>query len=397
MKPGRRPIGLFVACAAVSLVLSACSPLPALIRGPESTQSVYMPGVASSGDAVSPLQPSPVSPGAGELTSSPVPPATLPPAAPTAPALQGRVWQWTASTFKDGGELAPGDPARYTIELLPDGNALAQADCNFGTGSYRADAGRLAFGPIGATKMACEGDSLDSAFLAQLSKVESYRFDGDELVLRLQDEAGEMRLVGSAETAEPTLPPPATPEGLTPTPLPATLPPPMTPTFTPVIPTATEPPTPAVPTAAPTLAIPTATPTLAVPTATAQATLPPTVVVMEVSLPSTAWTVQSLLAGGVNRVPAPGAAPTLEFAADGAKVTGSTGCNTYRAAIYINGDQIQFLAPALMTRKGCDGAAMLQEVEYVDAILQAANYSVINGLLVLTGTNGEPVLTLSRK
>jgi heat shock protein HslJ len=224
---GGRVAKSLAAAVVMALALSACLPFPPVVRGPEPTRSVFMPGVAESGASVSPLRPAPPVITASRATVEPVTPAPTGSEAGVATALQGPVWEWRASTFVDGTQLTPAEPSRYTVEFLPDGNALAQADCNFGTGLYRQEGDKLTIGAIGATKMACPADSLDSAFLAQLAKVEGYVIRGDELVLRLQDKAGEMRL-----RAQPgTLPPTATPTlTASPTPLP---PPTATPTVMP--------------------------------------------------------------------------------------------------------------------------------------------------------------------
>ncbi len=231
-----------VAAIGLALALSACLPFPPVIRGPEPTRNVFIPGVAESGANVSPLKPSPAPSGAATAIA-PAATARGVSEAAASTGLQGPVWQWRASTFVDGTALAPGDPARYTVEFLPDGNALVQADCNFGTGLYKEDGFRLSIGAIGATKVACPADSLGSAFLAQLTKVERFAVEAGELTLALEDEAGEMRLVAQPGTLPPTVAPTPT---ASPTPLP---PPTLTPTVKPPeTPTVAPSPTPLVPT-----------------------------------------------------------------------------------------------------------------------------------------------------
>lgn len=232
IRAGSRIAGAVLALAALSSILSACLPFPRVIRGPATPASVFLPGVTGSNGALSPLQPTATS---GTPPAAATDHATDEPPAASAPGLQGAVWQWTASTFNDGTVLTPNDPARYTLEFLPEGNALAQADCNFGTGLYKVAGAWLTIGAIGATKLACPADSLASAFLAQLTNVEGFALEGGELILRLKEDAGEMRLEAQAAAATPTVEATRAAEpSVTPTPLPAT--PTLTPTPTPLPP-----------------------------------------------------------------------------------------------------------------------------------------------------------------
>ncbi|MCI0658639.1 MAG: META domain-containing protein [Acidobacteria bacterium] len=48
----------------------------------------------------------------------------------------GIVWQLDQIQYGDDSLLNPDDPARYTLELLPDGKAAVRADCNRGHGTY---------------------------------------------------------------------------------------------------------------------------------------------------------------------------------------------------------------------------------------------------------------------
>lgn len=107
--------------------------------------------------------------------------------------LIGTVWAWHAMAL-DGGTRTPIEaPDRYTIELLPDGAARVRADCNRGQGRYEANDVDLRFGAIATTKIGCPAGSRDRAFLAALGRVDSYRFEGIELVLASKDGSSTMR------------------------------------------------------------------------------------------------------------------------------------------------------------------------------------------------------------
>jgi heat shock protein HslJ len=65
------------------------------------------------------------------------------------------VWMWTETTTPTG-VTSVGDPEKYTIELLPDGQLRVRADCNRGSGSYRLGDSHVSFefGPM--TLAECE-------------------------------------------------------------------------------------------------------------------------------------------------------------------------------------------------------------------------------------------------
>lgn len=110
-----------------------------------------------------------------------------------AAALIGGVWKWELTQANGGSTTAVNQPERYTLEFLPDGKVRVTADCNTGQGTYTAQGGKLSFGSIGMTKMACPSGSQDSLFLATLGKVVSYRLEVGALYLALADSAGFMR------------------------------------------------------------------------------------------------------------------------------------------------------------------------------------------------------------
>jgi heat shock protein HslJ len=121
----------------------------------------------------------------------PVTPIMIPPPMPAAAQdLGGAAWHWQGP---EGGPPVSRD--LYTIEFAADGRALVRADCNRGSGRYTVEAsGRLVLAPIATTKMGCPAGSLDTAYLRDLARVESYRVEGGGLILALRD-GGAMRFV----------------------------------------------------------------------------------------------------------------------------------------------------------------------------------------------------------
>ena len=190
------------------LISAGCAPIPIQPYSLTPTVSVFMPGVGKVEPGASPLQPTATlatAAGAPTEATAAAPAPTATPAGPSptpAPSLIGPTWQWVSSTFADGTVLASGDLTRYTFQLLGDGNAVVQADCNFGSGTFEASGGALSFKSIGTTKVACPPDSLSSAFVAQLLNTESARFEASELVLSLRRGRRDHAVEGSGRSRD---------------------------------------------------------------------------------------------------------------------------------------------------------------------------------------------------
>jgi heat shock protein HslJ len=103
----------------------------------------------------------------------------------------GKTWQWAASITAVEKVTVP-NPDRYTILLTKDGKLQARFDCNRGGGDYKVSAGRLSFGPMLSTRMACPPDSLDGFFMSGLAKVNSFFVQDGKLFLELEGDGGTM-------------------------------------------------------------------------------------------------------------------------------------------------------------------------------------------------------------
>jgi heat shock protein HslJ len=89
--------------------------------------------------------------------------------------LEATAWRLVNIASMDDTVYVPDDPARYTLELQPDGRASIRADCNRGTGTWTSEgASRLTFGAIAATRAMCTPGSLSDTYLAQFEWVRSY-------------------------------------------------------------------------------------------------------------------------------------------------------------------------------------------------------------------------------
>jgi len=106
--------------------------------------------------------------------------------------LLSKTWQWV-STITPVEKITVTDPERYTIMLTEDGKLQARFDCNRGGGEYEISEGKLSFGPLMSTRMACPEDSLDGPFMRDLQRVASFFLQGGLLYLELPYDSGTMK------------------------------------------------------------------------------------------------------------------------------------------------------------------------------------------------------------
>jgi heat shock protein HslJ len=128
-------------------------------------------------------------------------PVQVPPP-PSAPFTSGSItqgrWLWQRTQYSDGATLAASDPSKYTITLLDGGRISIQADCNSGSSSYTLTDAQLTIHPGAMTLVACEPGSQDTVFLRDLLQVGTYVFDGQQLVLNLRADSGNMMFIPMA-------------------------------------------------------------------------------------------------------------------------------------------------------------------------------------------------------
>lgn len=105
--------------------------------------------------------------------------------------LDGTKWQWVA-TQTPVGKIEVKEPSKYTLEFMADGKAAILADCNRGTGTFKAEGASLSFSPFAVTKMACPAGSQDARFLKDLEYVRIMKMEGDKLFLDLFADGGTM-------------------------------------------------------------------------------------------------------------------------------------------------------------------------------------------------------------
>ena len=99
--------------------------------------------------------------------------------------LAGSEWRPTQI-----GDLAPPDDAGLFVRFEGDGQIAGHGGCNGFFGSYALEDDRIAIGPLGTTRMACETAVMDreAGFLSALAAAATFERDGPSLMLR--DENG---------------------------------------------------------------------------------------------------------------------------------------------------------------------------------------------------------------
>jgi heat shock protein HslJ len=107
-------------------------------------------------------------------------------------AITGITWEWVSTTTPVEQTVVP-EPGRYAILLQTDGQLQARFDCNRGGGKYEIGEGRLSFGPLTSTRMACPEDSLDAPFMRDLERVTSFFVRDGELYLEMPMDSGTLR------------------------------------------------------------------------------------------------------------------------------------------------------------------------------------------------------------
>ena len=104
--------------------------------------------------------------------------------------VTGIVWQLDRIQYGDDTLVKPDDPARYTLELLPDGKAAVRADCNRGDGTYVRDGSRLSLQVLTYTRAACSPDSLGGRYEKALNQVVSWMLRDGKLHLAMALDSG---------------------------------------------------------------------------------------------------------------------------------------------------------------------------------------------------------------
>lgn len=118
--------------------------------------------------------------------------------------IENVTWVWTETIVNNDTSVIPKKTGVFSITLA-DGKVAGKTDCNSFFSTYQIGSdGIISFGPIGSTKMACEG-SEEAVFTDFISKSSHYTLDTNKnLVLLLDQDSGSV-MFKKLEAEEVTL------------------------------------------------------------------------------------------------------------------------------------------------------------------------------------------------
>jgi len=102
------------------------------------------------------------------------------------------LWELAEIPGDDGSVGQIADPARYTLQFLPEGQLDVRADCNSAEGRYALDDDHLEI-TVGVSTLAlCDAGSHSEAFLSYLDAAERFKHDPDG-ALTVHGKSGDLR------------------------------------------------------------------------------------------------------------------------------------------------------------------------------------------------------------
>jgi heat shock protein HslJ len=107
----------------------------------------------------------------------------------------GVKWKLAEIQSMDDTKRIPDDPLKYTLELLLDGKASIQADCNRGFGTYKLNGSALTVEILGTTRAACPPGSLSELYIRQLGEVYAFVLKDNTLYLSLRMDSGILKFL----------------------------------------------------------------------------------------------------------------------------------------------------------------------------------------------------------
>ena len=105
--------------------------------------------------------------------------------------LENKRFSWIRTELTGLTNLVSKSPASFIISFTEDLKFDTTTDCNTNSGIYQITANSVSFSDIVATRMFCE-NSQENIYVEQLSNVENYEVDGDNLYLILNGKKGRM-------------------------------------------------------------------------------------------------------------------------------------------------------------------------------------------------------------
>lgn len=137
-----------------------------------------------------------------ELPSEKLPPGSIP--VGMIKDIENTTWAWIETIENNDTSIIPKRPGAFSITLT-EGKVTGKTDCNSFFGTYQIGSdGIISFGPIGSTKMFCEG-SQEAVFTDFISKTSRYTLDANNnLVFLLAQDSGSV-MFKKADIKEVTL------------------------------------------------------------------------------------------------------------------------------------------------------------------------------------------------
>lgn len=109
------------------------------------------------------------------------------------PGIVGVPWEWVESIYNNDTAITTTVPSSYTLTLQPDGTVNLRVDCNLGGGTYTLDGSSLTMEVAEMTRVACPEGTLSNEFIRDLNGAAAYVMDGEDLIINLLADAGNMR------------------------------------------------------------------------------------------------------------------------------------------------------------------------------------------------------------
>ncbi len=110
-----------------------------------------------------------------------------------ADSIVGVSWEWVESVYNNDTSITVTVPSSYTLTLQPDGAVNLRVDCNLGGGAYTLDGNSLSMDVAVMTRVACPEGTLSNEFIRDLNGAAAYVMDGEDLIINLFADAGNMR------------------------------------------------------------------------------------------------------------------------------------------------------------------------------------------------------------
>lgn len=116
--------------------------------------------------------------------------------------ISDTTWIWEKTMVSATSTITPQQAGKFTLTLKSDTQVVGTTDCNSLNGMYMVGTdGVLTFGPMGMTKMFCEG-SQEGVFVEMLSKVHGYEVAEDGMLSLILENNGGVMVFTEKKTIE---------------------------------------------------------------------------------------------------------------------------------------------------------------------------------------------------